>query len=316
MGEIMAPMNESIILRPLERELVADASENARRPHSVNTKRAYASAWAAFEFWGLAHGLSVLPADEPTLCIYLTHLGRTKAYASVCLAYAAIRVRHEDAGFLFGTLKKVQFTLRNLGVQKGIAPKQKRALEYGQLCEVVDKLPVTARARRDRAILLFGELFAGRRSEVAALLVEDLEFESAGVRVDLRRSKTDQLGEGRVVAIHRRALHCPVEAVRSWLDFAGITSGPIFRTVSSSGRVGGTAITGQTIANVIKRAAVALGLDPSEYAGHSIRRGFVTTATKHGADLDKIMKTTGHSSVKTVRRYIDDADPFARAVKV
>jgi integrase len=307
---------DAIVLRPLERDLVADASENARRPQSANTKRAYDSAWAAFEFWGLAYGLSVFPADESTLCVYLTHLGRTKAYASVCLAYAAIRVRHEDAGLSLGTLKKVQFTLRNLGVQKGVAPKQKRALEYGQLCEVVDRLPPTARSRRDRAILLFGELFAGRRSEIAALRVEDLTFEPDGVLVDLRRSKTDQLGEGRVVAIHRRASHCPVEAVRSWLDFACLTSGPVFRTVSAVGRIGETAITGQTIANVIKRAAAMLGLDPSEYAGHSIRRGFVTTATRRGADLDKIMKTTGHGSVKTVRRYIDDADPFARAVKV
>jgi integrase len=294
----------SIVLLPLDRELVAVAAENAQRPHSANTKRAYATAWQAFAIWCSGHGLSSLPADEPTICTYLTYLGRTKAYASICLAYAAIRVRHEDAGHALGTLKGVRFTLRNLGVQKGIAPRQKRALEYAQLCDAADKLPPTRIGRRDRAILLFGELFAGRRSEIAALVVDDLEFETAGVRVHLRRSKTDPLGVGRVVAIHRREDHCPVEALQSWLDFAGITFGSVF------------GVTGQTIASVVKRAAVALGLDPNEYAGHSIRRGFVTTATKSGADLDKIMRTTGHTSVEMVRRYIDDADPFARAVKV
>jgi integrase len=296
--------DEAIILRPLDRELVAIAAENTKRPHSVNTKRAYASAWEAFEFWCLAHGLDRIPADEPTICTYLTHLGRTKSYATLQLAYAAIRVRHEDAGHPLGTIKKVTFTLRNLGVQKGTAPRQKRALEYAQLCEAADKLPPTRRGRRDRAILLFGELFAGRRSEIAAIVVEDLTFSAAGVEVQIRRSKTDQLGKGRVVAVQRRGIHCPVEALESWIGFAGVTSGPVF------------GVTGQTIASVVKQAAASLGLDPREYAGHSIRRGFVTTATKSGADLDAIMRTTGHESVQMVRRYIDAADPFARSVKI
>lgn len=308
-------------LATVTRDLVAKAADHAKRPQSKATARAYRADWAAFAGWCRALCIDSLPAGEPSLCVYLTHLAETHAYASVARAYAAIRVQHEDAGEALGVLPKVRNVMANIGREKGKAQKKKKALEYHQLCEAADKLPGDLRGKRNRAILLFGELFGGRRSEIAALNREDLEFNDQGVIVTLRRGKTDQAGKGRVVAIARRKTHCPVAAVEAWIAEAWIEEGALFRSVvggryADAGERGDEALTGETIARVVKAAAASLGLDPREYAGHSMRRGFVTTAAKQGASLDHIMSTTGHKSVEMVRGYIEDADPFARAVKL
>jgi site-specific recombinase XerD len=168
------------------------------------------------------------------------------------------------------------------------------------------------RELRNRAILLLGFAGAFRRSELVALNVEDIEETAAGMLVTLRRSKTDQEGLGRRVAIPRGELACPVAALRAWLDAAGITEGAIFRRIinKKSQRVTDRRLAARNVAAIVKQGAERLGFDPSTFAGHSLRAGFVTSAVKRGANLIKITDVTGHRSLEMLRTYSRDAEAF------
>lgn len=164
---------------------------------------------------------------------------------------------------------------------------------------------------RDRALLLIGFAGAFRRSELVSLTVADLEQAQQGLILTLQRSKTDQEGHGRKVAIpFARGAVCPVLALQHWLTVAAITEGPIFRGVNRHGRVADTAITPQAVAMVVKERAQAVGLDPAKYAGHSLRAGLVTSAAQLGVSSWKIRQQTGHKSDAMLARYIRDAGLF------
>src|SRR6202042_2991166 len=119
-----------------------------------------------------------------------------------------------------------------------------------------------------------------------------------GLIVTLKRSKTDQDGRGveKGIPYASTPALCPVRALRAWLDAAGIEAGPIFRGVDRHGRVSSERITDRTVARIVQRCALAAGLDPSRFAGHSLRAGFATTAAQKGKSLDAIMRQTGHKS--------------------
>lgn len=175
---------------------------------------------------------------------------------------------------------------------------------------MVAHIPDTMAGKRDRAMLLLGFAGAFRRSELAALNVEDLTFGANGVDVLIRRSKTDQEGAGKTVAVPHGTHLLPVQALQAWLAAADITQGPIFRAVSRSGTVGTDAITGHTVANVVKRYAELAGLDVAGFSGHSLRAGIVTSAADRGADLNRIMDVSRHVDPRTVRTYIRRADRY------
>jgi integrase len=175
---------------------------------------------------------------------------------------------------------------------------------------MVRGLPDTAAGQRDRALLLLGFAGAFRRSELAALNVADLEFRPEGLRVTIRRSKTDQEGAGQVVAIVRGHKACPVAAVETWLAFAQITQGPLFRPVSKGGQVLAGRLTPHSVGLIVKRHAEAAGFDPALFSGHSLRAGFLTSAAARGASLFKMMDVSRHRSADTLRIYIRDAEAF------
>jgi integrase len=131
-------------------------------------------------------------------------------------------------------------------------------------------------------LLLVGFAGAFRRSELVALNVEDLEESELGFKVTIRHSKTDQEGAGQTIAIVRGSVACPVTALKAWLEAAGITTGPIFRSVRKGGAVG-ERLAAQSVADIVKR----VGLDPAVFAGHSMRSGFLTSAAKRGASIFK-----------------------------
>jgi len=167
------------------------------------------------------------------------------------------------------------------------------------------------RALRNRAVLLLG--FAGAfSSELVALNVDDLEETAEGMLVTLRRSKTDQEGFGRRVAIPRGEIACPVAALRAWLDAAGITEGAIFRRIFNkrAQRVTDRRLAPRNVAAIVKQGAARLGFDPSTFGGHSLRAGFVTSAVKRGANLIKITDVTGHKSLEMLKTYSRDAEAF------
>jgi integrase len=156
---------------------------------------------------------------------------------------------------------------------------------------------------RDRAILLLGFAGAFRRSELVALDVDDVAECETGLRITIRHSKTDQEGAGATIAIVRGSIACPVAALRAWRDAAGITSGPLFRSIRKGGKVGAR-LSAQSVADVVKAHAENVGLDPALFAGHSLRSGFITSAAKRGASIFKMMDVSRHRSVDTLRGYV------------
>ncbi|MAQ95625.1 MAG: integrase [Rhodothermaceae bacterium] len=181
---------------------------------------------------------------------------------------------------------------------------------------------VALRARRDKALLLLGFAAALRRSELAAVRTEHLGFTPDGLRLLIPKSKSDQEGAGQVVGVAygSRAETCPVRAVRSYLAAASREladhgrpsplSGSVFRSVDRWGRLGNKSITGRTVANVVKAYAQAAGLDPTLYAGHSLRAGFATTAARAGKPDRAIQKQTRHKSAAMLAEYVREGRLF------
>jgi integrase len=201
--------------------------------------------------------------------------------------------------------------------------KAKAALTVDELGRVVDLLvsdgsPI---ALRDRALFVFGFASALRRSELSALRVSDLKLEPQGLRVTIRKSKTDQASKGRVLGVFRarRARLCPVRALDAWLKVRGRADGPLFLQFTGAGRILGEGLSGEGVADALQKRAAAAGLDPAKIGGHSLRAGMVTAALETGAAESLVMRRTGHKSIKTMERYVRPAsvfssDPLARAL--
>jgi site-specific recombinase XerD len=170
--------------------------------------------------------------------------------------------------------------------------------------------PESLAGLRDRALLLLGFAGALRRSELVALDVADIAETKTGLLVTIRRSKTDQEGEGATIAIARGDVACPARALLEWLDAAGIKAGPIFRPVNKACMVAAERLTDRSVANIVKAYAVRAGFDASTFSGHSLRAGFLTSAAAKGASIFKMMDVSRHKSVDTVRGYVRDAELF------
>jgi integrase len=202
--------------------------------------------------------------------------------------------------------------LQGLRRELGVAPVRKKPVLVADLQEILKQVPDSVLGKRDRALLLVGFTGAFRRSELVGLNVEDLEEMRDGMVVHIRRSKTDQEGEGRKLGIPPGAEEstCPVRALAEWRTAAGLNSGPLFRSVNRHGQVLGARLSGEGVAMVVKRYIEKLGYDPAQFAGHSLRSGLATSAAAAGKSERAIMNQTGHRSVTTLRRYIRDGNLF------
>jgi integrase len=142
--------------------------------------------------------------------------------------------------------------------------------------------------------------------------VADVAITRDGIVITIRRSKTDQEGEGRKIGIPygSNPATCPVRSMQDWLEHCGFTEGPLFRPVDRFGRVAAFRLSAAAVAEVVKRYVAAVGLKASDFAGHSLRSGLATSAAMAGASERSIMNQTGHRSVNTVRRYIRDGSLF------
>jgi site-specific recombinase XerD len=282
---------------------------------SPATRRAYRVGLEAFGAWCEAEGVNALPAAPETVARYLAaEAAAGRKVATLEQRVAAIRWAHEAAGHESPTVAKgVRSTMRGIRRELGVAPTRKAPATVERIGAMVAHAdPATVKGARDRALLLFGFASAMRRSELVALNVEDLEETERGLLVTVRRSKTDQEGKGQVRAVpHGRTPElCPVRALAAWLEAAGITDGPVFRSVNRHGHVGGS-LTGRAVADVVKVYARKAGLEPSDFSGHSLRAGFVTSAAERGKRAERIMDHTGHASPAMVRVYTRRADAFA-----
>ena len=288
------------------------AKEYMEASRSEATRRAYASDWRIFTAWAKDRGLPSHPASPETICLFLASQADSGVKAStLSRRVASIRLAHTSAGFEPPTSSEaVKTTMRGIRRKIGTAPIQKAPATAERVLEMVSRCPNSLRGIRDRAILLLGFAGAFRRSELSALTVEDLEETDRGFRVYVRRSKTDQEGSGVIVPVIRGAKECPVEAVRDWLEFAGIKLGPLFRRLEKGGKVTENLLTPHSMGQVVKRYAKEAGYKADDFGGHSLRAGFLTSAAEKGASIFRMMDVSRHKSVDTVRGYVRRAEEF------
>jgi len=276
------------------------------------TVRAYQSDLRIFARYCAANGLVDLPAHPETVMAFLAAQATAGTKASTLTRrVAAIRYSHKAAQLEPPTDREVvRATLRGIKRTIGVKQVQKAPATAERIADMLARIPGTLTGRRDRAVLALGFAGAFRRSELVALTVADLIEVEGGIRVIIRQSKTDQEAEGEEIAIPYGDKLRPVEAVRAWLDAAGITDGPVFRSVAKGGRVMAEALTCRSVANLVKAYAERAGLDPAEFSGHSLRAGFLPSAADRGASLFKMMEVSRHKSVNTLRGYVRRADLF------
>jgi site-specific recombinase XerD len=293
---------------------IADrASEFIHQSRAKNTIRAYRADWDHFEAWCQEHNQSSLPATADTVALYVTDLAATHKPATITRRISAISQAHQIAGMETPTgSAKVRLVMAGIRRMKGTAQTGKTPILVDDLRRMIAGLPENLLGVRDRVLLLIGFCGAFRRSELVALDAADVAVTREGLIVTIRRSKTDQEGEGRKIGIPY-ASHletCPVRCLQDWLEKSGITEGPLFRPIDRFGKMASIRLSAAAVADIVKKYAEAVGLDASHFAGHSLRSGLATSAAAAGASERSIMNQTGHRSVGMVRRYIREGSLF------
>jgi site-specific recombinase XerD len=287
------------------KSLEIETLKNLKNSKSANTLRAYESDYKDFSFFCAKNNFSSLPADPKILSLYLTHLSQTSKFSTLKRRIASISVIHKLKGHYLDTKHPI-IRENLLGIKriKGSNQKAKKPILINDLKLIIDviskanirEIPKT----RDKALILIG--FAGgfRRSELVALDNDDVEFVREGVKIFIKRSKTDQSGEGMTKAIpsFESTLYCPVLHLQDWMAKGKSKNKKIFP------------ISDKSVALIIKKYANLAGLDGNKYAGHSLRSGFATSTAESGAEERNIMAMTGHKTTQMVRRYIQEANLF------
>lgn len=273
---------------------------------SPATRKAYQSDLRDFLSWG-----GSIPCRSEDVARYLASKGCALSPGTLARRAVAIGRAHTSQGHDNPACSDlVRSVLRGLRHTHGRAQRRAAPLLKRDMLDICAET-VGLKGLRDRALLLIGFAAALRRSELVALDVHHLNFVSEGLVVTVARSKTDQAGQGRQIAVpFGRTTACPVKSLSSWLDAAAISAGPAFRSVSKSGAVSDNRLSAQSIALIVKHHATRLGLNADAYSGHSLRAGLVTSAVQAGASLAKIQQQTGHKSHAVLVRYIRDASLF------
>ncbi len=311
---ILAASGSSEIARPSV--LSASAAAALESATADNTRRSYAAAWADFVRWCGLNERQALPATPETVADYLAAMAEGYKLATVRHRLSVLNQAHEAQGLdAPGKTRLVRSVVRGIANQKASGGERKKKAEpvlTAHLQAIASKLDrkATTEAKRDKALLLIGFAGAFRRSELGALTVEDLNFEDRGVKITIRKSKTDQAGDGQAIGIAagRNPSTCPVAALREWLSASGIVSGPVFQSFRKGGKLTGRGMSGEAIRLMIKaRIGGALGESFADvFSGHSLRRGFVSQGVLNGATERGMMKTTRHKSVEVFRSYVKD----------
>ena len=287
--------------------------EFIRASKAENTLRGYQADWRDFCGWCESRALGPLPAAPEVVASYIAECAGHLKVGSIQRRLNAIAEAHKAVGLESPTHSPiVANVMKGIRRTKGTAARQKSPTLTDDIRAMVDAADAGLIGARDRALILLGFAGAFRRSELVALDVEDCAFGKDGLTVTLRRSKTDQEGVGRKVGIPygSNPETCPVRVLLGWLELAGITTGPLFRSINRHGQVQSGRLGGIDVARVVKKLAERAGLDSAKYAGHSLRAGHATSAAIAGASERSIMNQTGHRSVQMVRRYIRDGSLF------
>lgn len=305
-------MTEITITTTAPLALSPDALEYADASKAENTRRAYASHWQQFVTWCSDHREQSLPAYPSTVANYITEIAGRLKVGTIERRLSAIAYAHKLQGHTPPTASpQVESVIAGIRRTHGTKQTGKKAATVDILRRLVATCENSTIGTRDRALLLVGFAGAFRRSELVALDVGDVETVEQGLKITIRRSKTDQEGAGRVLGIpYGTGDTCPVVALRAWLKSAGISEGALFRGVNRHGEVAAARLSGKGVARAVKRAAAAAGLDESVFAGHSLRAGLATSAAAAGVEERVIANQTGHKSMTVLRRYIRDGSLF------
>tara|TARA_B100000959_G_scaffold25758_1_gene24929 strand:+ start:873 stop:1787 length:915 start_codon:yes stop_codon:yes gene_type:complete len=286
------------------KSLELETLKNLKTSKSINTLRAYKADYKDFTRFCIKHGFKSMPTEPKILTLYLTHLSQTSKFSTLKRRLASISVIHKVSGHYIDT-KHPMITENLMGIKriKGSYQKAKKPILVNELkliVNVIDKDKNEKRKVKNKALILVG--FAGgfRRSELVGILFEDIDFVPEGVKIFIKRSKTDQSGEGMTKGIpyFSNSDYCPVISLRNWLEKSKIKSGKVFDMSDKS------------VALAIKKYTAIAGLDSNKYSGHSLRSGFATSAAELGAEERSIMAMTGHKTTQMVRRYIHEANLF------
>ncbi len=298
--------------------LQEETLNNLKSSKANNTIRAYRSDFKDFGAFCLKNGFKPLPSEPKTVSLYLTHLSIKDAKMSTLRRrLVAIGMIHKLKGHYLDT--KHPAIIENLmGImrKKGNYQKGKKPILISQLKAIVDVIDKEKKQEikkiRDKTIILLGFGGGFRRAELVAIDYEDLEFVREGVKVMIRRSKTDQFGEGMLKALpyFSNQKYCPVLHLKKWIELSKIKSGPLFRKFNKGFSLNSNRLSDQTVALLLKDYLTVAGIENKNYSGHSLRSGFATASAESGADERSIMAMTGHKTTQMVRRYIKEANLF------
>ena len=299
------------------KSLHEDTLNNLKNSKSNNTLRAYKSDFKDFGAFCNSHGLKSLPTEPKVVAIYLTHLSKSSKVSTLRRRLVSISMVHKIKGHYLDTKHPV--IIENLlGIKrvKGSIQRGKKPLLINDLkaiIKVINEQNINKITKlRDISIVLIGFGGGFRRSEIISIDYEDLEFVSEGLKIRLRKSKTDQFGEGMIKGLpyFENENYCPVNNLKKWLLISNIKSGPIFRRFTKGSKLSDNRLTDQTVVLLIKKYLKLANIENTNYSGHSLRSGFATVAAESGADERSIMAMTGHKTTQMVRRYIKEANIF------
>tara|TARA_B100000965_G_scaffold331013_1_gene294976 strand:+ start:497 stop:1450 length:954 start_codon:yes stop_codon:yes gene_type:complete len=307
-------MNELITdLKLLHEETL----NNLRSSKANNTLRAYKSDFKDFGAFCAKHGFKSLPTEPKIVSLYLTHLSKNSKISTLRRRLVSISMVHKLKGHYLDT--KHPIIIENLmGIKrvKGSIQKGKKPILINHLKSIINVINEQEideiKKSRDKTILLIGFGGGFRRTELISIDHEDLEFVPEGVKITIKRSKTDQFGEGMIKGLpyFTNEEYCPVNNLKKWLALSDIKSGPIFRRFSKGSVLTNKRLTDQSVVLIIKDYLNLAGIENKNYSGHSLRSGFATVAAESGADERSIMAMTGHKTTQMVRRYIREANIF------
>ena len=298
--------------------LQEETLQNLQSSKANNTVKAYKSDFNDFSLFCVQNGFKALPSEPKIVSLYLTYLSiKDFKISTLKRRLVSIGVIHKLKGYYLDT-KHPSIIENIMGIKrrKGSIQKSKKPILISNLKEIINVIDYQKKEEikkcRDRTIILIGFSGGFRRNEIVSLDYDDLDFVPEGLKINLRRSKTDQFGEGFTKALpyFDNPQYCPVSSLKNWLEISKINSGPVFRRFVKGSKLSKNRLTDQTVALLLKEYLNLTGMDSKNYSGHSLRSGFATSAAESGVEERSIMAMTGHKSTEMVRRYIKESNLF------
>jgi len=308
-------MNELVTdLKVLHEETL----NNLKSSKAINTIRAYKSDFKDFAAFCAKHNFKALPTDPKIVALYLTYLsGKDAKISTLRRRLVSIGMMHKLKGYYLDNKHPVIIeNLMGIKRTKGSIQRGKKPILINHLKAIIDTInkekTEEIKKIRDKSIILVGFGGGFRRTELISIDYEDLEFVPEGVKITLRRSKTDQFGEGMTKGLpyFTNETYCPVVHLKKWIKISNIKDGPVFRRFAKGCSPTSNRLTDQSVVLLIKKYLELAGIENKNYSGHSLRSGFATVSAESGADERSIMAMTGHKTTQMVRRYIKEANLF------